>query len=328
MKHRTCEVCGEIFAVKPKQGMRKICGKPECVTAKRRATRSGIKKGGVGSPIRNCVECGKPFPANRNLVCCSSECLLAKRRHRYREDYYRRKAADPNFVRLANQRKRERMKNDPEYAEKVREYYREKQRRKSERLRTDPEYAQAERERARAWYAANAERVQAERLNRLKAKFATMTDEEMKVYRERFSGYTRKHRSKPENAARYQAYQMELNRRRSEKKMADRLAYEIAVAEAALAGVPLETIIPHRECVICQKRFIPKHPSRKTCSRECRIARHKQHMRDSLARRGKLVPETKNCTECGQEFRTKNNRITCSVECKEYRRSKQRKRNQ
>lgn len=238
--HRTwpcvCVVCTRHY-----QGRGNVCS-PECRKARRRAVDAGLPDaGGLPAPVRTCVECGESFPANRNFDTCSPACRLAKKRRKGRESYRRRAAKDPTLSKRAAQRRRERVRSDPEYAKLVRAWEARKQARHRERMATDPDYAARYRDRANAHYARHREAIQATRHDRLEA----MNPVELEAWLDRARRYCRHWRRRllagivgdPIQHQRYLDIQREYRHQRRRRKLAlDAARIEAAFGEEQSDG--------------------------------------------------------------------------------------------
>lgn len=108
----------------------------------------------------HCDVCGVKIPANYpSITVCSDACGTRRKRARYREEYYRRLEKDPDLLRRANARRKERAAADPEYAARLREYEEKALERKRQKRKINHEWAELERQRARKRYGAQREQI-------------------------------------------------------------------------------------------------------------------------------------------------------------------------
>ena len=168
-----------------------------------------------------CVICGAQMTMSSHgnaRKACPGECADAFRRKKQNASYHRRAAVDPHLSKRASDRRRERAKVDPAMAAKVKEWERKRRERHSLRMDTDPEYAERFRAQANARYAKDAERIQAERREKLDA----MTPEEREAWLVRARRYSRDWRRKwraelvadPEAHERFKGEVLEYTRQR------------------------------------------------------------------------------------------------------------------
>lgn len=135
-----------------------------------------------------CIVCGEKVPSTRpRSVTCSDTCHKAKRHGQDIERYHRR-AADPQFNQQRYQRLVERMADDPDLAERVRQI----RRGANARWRMKPENRTAIRHYQALRYAMN----RAEILARRRARLDLMTPEQMEHWRERIRAYDRAYRAR------------------------------------------------------------------------------------------------------------------------------------
>lgn len=336
MTERICAYCGGPLRANSPRAI--VCGQPECREARRRARNAGLP--GVLPPEqRQCVVCGNEFRADRNMVCCSDECLTVKQRQRYREKYYQRKAADPNYTRQVMQRRKERVAADPEYAEKVQGWEKERQRRTQEKLRADPEYAERVRARARAWYAQHAERIQQERREKLQY----LTEDELRLRHQRMKAYQR----------RYQAKKRQRGGSPAGNKKRRNVLLEMEALREELAS-RLEQPTQSKPCAVCGQPIVGRRSTAVVCGRsECQVQRHRQlypprqrekgcrtcgvKFREGFSGKfcsepcyrdwlGRKRPEQRTCTVCGTVFRPHNqHQMDCSPDCQRTGRARRRK---
>lgn len=159
-----------------------------------------------------CVVCGELVPVGSRRNTCSDECHREKLRERSLAHYRKRVSADPEYNKRRAALIRYRKLVDPEYRDRIRETAR----RTRERLNADPERAEKRRAAMRAWYAKNAERVQAKRRERL----AKMSPEELARWMDRQRAYQRAYarrwredlKRNPERHQKYLDYQREYRR--------------------------------------------------------------------------------------------------------------------
>ncbi|GEM_PF-959141 len=156
---------------------------------------------------RPCAVCGSPVPPPSTAATCSDACAGEHLRAKHRRHYYRRVEQNPEHNRRRAARVKDKAAADPEYAARVQAWAAAAHEKKKKRLRTDPEYRQAQRAAARARYAERAEEVQTRRRQR----FERMTAHERDRWLERMRRYGRAYRRKwraelQADPARHQAY--------------------------------------------------------------------------------------------------------------------------
>ena len=205
------------------------CGSPEFVVPQKRLPYAAYIKRLPGRVVDACAVCrGKPCPVCGQIMpvresiqysACPGACMAAWKRKTGRESWHRRFAKDPNLGRKMHARRLEKAAADPEYAAKLLRWEKERRERKRQRMAADPEYAARERARANAFYARNAERIQAER----RARLDTLSPAELAKWIDRARRYTRDYRRKyfadikvhPEKHQKYLDTQAEYRRRRA-----------------------------------------------------------------------------------------------------------------
>lgn len=211
-----------------------------------------------------CKVCGASIPRSRMpAVTCLGHCADEYRKAKGRASFRRRMERDPDLIARMTARRKARCETDPDYAAHFAEHERRRQQRRSERLRTDPEYAAKARARARHHYAANADRILAER----RAALDRMTPEEREAWAERARRFCRDWRRKwhaelttdPAAHARYRQIQNEYQRQR-------RIAQQGPV--------------PERTCVVCGGTFATRKYRVLCDNRDCMA----QYRRDTAYR--------------------------------------------
>lgn len=155
---------------------------------------------------KQCTVCGASVPLERGKKnTCSDTCEAIKDRGVYLDHYYRKKAVDPELNRRRHAMARERLAADPERLAAHKAVERARDVARWSAKKSDPEAMAAESEKRRAWYAANAERIQAKRRERLNA----LTPEQYARWAERVREYSSRHyernKQSPEFLARRKA---------------------------------------------------------------------------------------------------------------------------
>jgi len=142
---------------------------------------------------------------------CSEGCALAKRRATDLDHYYRR-AENPSYNAERHQRRLAQVNADPEALARFLATERRRREREKQRLASSPTLRERKRNLMRAWYAQNAERVQAKR----RARLDHMTPEEFARWEDRMRTYQRawRQRWRAGIAADPQKYQQYLDRQR------------------------------------------------------------------------------------------------------------------
>lgn len=127
-----------------------------------------------------CVVCHAPVPLSRGKrnTCCDT-CGQTKQRENQRAHYHRKMDKDPDYSMKLYRNKRQRMANDPAYAARMREQWRQQNRR--HRASKSPKELAGEREWHREWYAENRDFILEQRRQRL----ASMSPEERAAHDER-----------------------------------------------------------------------------------------------------------------------------------------------
>lgn len=154
---------------------------------------------------RICTVCSKPFESERYRATCSDACALINRRAIDMACYYRKIEIDPTYNQKIRSARNARAAVDPEYKERLRSQQAAQDARKRERIRSNPELAQKERDAYRARYAENAANIHARRRIRLQQRLEEMTQQELEEYQQNLRDYNaaqaRKRRDTPEGAA-------------------------------------------------------------------------------------------------------------------------------
>lgn len=126
-----------------------------------------------------CVVCATPVPLSRGKnQTCSEVCRQTRQRENQRIHYHRKMQEDPDYSMRQYRRKRQRMADDPAYAARMREQWREQDRRY--RANQSAEELAREREYHRQWYAENRDLILEKRRERL----ASMSPEDRAAYNE------------------------------------------------------------------------------------------------------------------------------------------------
>lgn len=207
-----------------------------------------------------CVVCGVSLPRSSMRTACEGACE-AERQRRAAHASYRRNAEAVKRRSLERQ-KRERAAGNP--------VYKAQDKRKWARVKADPERLRRNREQARAFYAENAERIQAER----KARLTALTTEQLAERRAAWREYQRRYAAKrravlhadPELHARYLEYLRRYRKGLEEKK-------------------PRPEPKSHGPCRVCGTDIVSAKAKRVICDRpECRREYHRRVIR---ATRGK-----------------------------------------
>lgn len=144
------------------------CGNTEVLTQDKLLARGYVECAQCRQ--HNCVVCGAKVPLDRGHknTCCDAH-EAEKIRAVQMEHYYRTMTADPEHNQKARAAQRARAEKDPAYAQLRAAQLAEQERRRWERKKADPAALASESQRRRAWYAANADRVQAKRRERVEA---------------------------------------------------------------------------------------------------------------------------------------------------------------
>lgn len=119
-----------------------------------------------------CVVCGGPIelPGTRMMNTCCDDCKTIKKRGLFRQHYYRLVERDPDHNKKVWQERAQKMKQDPDYAARMRAYWAAQYAKK----RDDPDYLEREREYGKAHYWENRDAILARRA----ARMAALSDEE------------------------------------------------------------------------------------------------------------------------------------------------------
>jgi uncharacterized protein (TIGR02996 family) len=236
-----------------------------------------------------CELCGALMPPLRGPKVCSA-CRPARRAEQAHASYLRN--AEAVKRRSAERAKRERAAGNPVYAAQ--------DKRKWARIKADPAKLAQARQKARDWWAANRERILAERA----AKREPWPERECPECGRSYS------------PKRPQSVYCSMGCRRA----------------AALRPRP---VLPAKPCVHCGAEFVPSHPRRLTCSAACRSERHRQQIEQrareqylaGLSEAARRIAEREStatdrrvpCRYCGTPFlpgRRKRKRF-CGRPCKE-----------
>jgi len=170
----------------------------------------------------SCEVCGTPVPADRpRSNTCSEVCRQAQQRANQRAYWHRQMTRDPDHAMRQYRRKRERMAEDPEYAARLREQWREQHRR--HRAKKSPDELERDREWQRQWYEENRGLILEQRRKRLYA----MSPEERAEYDEHRRRLGREWRRRwrawldrnPEEKARYRQRYREWVRERELREL-------------------------------------------------------------------------------------------------------------
>jgi predicted nucleic acid-binding Zn ribbon protein len=199
----TCCVCSATF-----QGDNKatVCSS-ECREARRRER----ERGSPDPVMRTCEICGNEFRIKRGVFkTCSPECLKERKRRRWNAKW---QAYTPERKARAMAHAKARRQRNPEQAHAA-------DARKNARIHADPERLARVQEIARDSYARHAERIQAERRERI----ANLSDQELADWMRRNREYGRAHlervRADPEWNQERKDYQAEYRRRAAARRMA------------------------------------------------------------------------------------------------------------
>lgn len=174
---------------------------------------------------RRCEACGETFYSRQDKRYCSKDCKKVLEQQRWRDDYRKRAAADPDFNRRRAQQVRERAASDPVFAARLAEYGRRQCEKRRERRKIDPEFREALNRQSRELYRKHADKILARRRQRR----ALRTPEERKQFRlrwlEKNRSYARAFREAiRRDPVKYRLYlerYKDANRKSYEKIMAD-----------------------------------------------------------------------------------------------------------
>lgn len=173
---------------------------------------------------RTCAVCGKQFISASTRACCSDECAVLHRRARDLEQYYSRTARDPDYNKRRHEANKARAAQDPAFAARLAAIDRAGKERRREKLRSDPELRERVNERARQQHREQAERRNARRHELLAQKLSLMSDAELQAWRERRRESWRRTAARkvstPEGRERYREYMRAYERERALRRLA------------------------------------------------------------------------------------------------------------